>query len=117
MKAADTYAALKLYVPVSVRERISSGLVGAEFRRLAVMFIQLPALDFGDSETECVSAAAQRSLFSAQRAVRDVNEVVTAYSGAVRQVIMDDKGIERVGDLFLKFGTIKCDGSRGASLL
>ena len=87
--------ALFPHVPAAVRDRIVAGQAGwlAEFRRVSVLFINVPEVDDDPA----------RSLARAQAAVRAIQTVLVRYEGTVDNLGDDHTGLTLVAALGAKY--------------
>ncbi len=97
-------AALFPHVPAAVRDRIVAGQAGwlAEFRRVSVLFINVPDVDRDPA----------RSLACAQAAVRAIQTALARYGGTVDNLGDDHAGLTLVAALGLPAWAHEDDAAR-----
>ena len=97
-------AALFPHVPAAVRDRIVAGQAGwlAEFRRVSVLFINVPEVDDDPA----------RSLARAQAAVRAIQTVLARYEGTVDNLGDDHAGLTLVAAFGLPAWSHEDDAAR-----
>ncbi|MDP6454820.1 MAG: adenylate/guanylate cyclase domain-containing protein [SAR202 cluster bacterium] len=97
-------AGLRAYVPEPVLANIDSGQTGwlAELRRVTVVFINLPTLDY----------SAEDILQRLQSTTVAMMEAIHRYGGAVNQFLEDDKGTTLLAAWGLPAGTHEDDPTR-----
>jgi class 3 adenylate cyclase/tetratricopeptide (TPR) repeat protein len=80
---SETQAGLRAYIPGAIRARLDAGQSGwlAELRRITVIFVNLPGLDYAIS------------LEQANFIMRTLQTAVYRYEGSVNKLSVDDKGV------------------------
>ncbi len=91
------------YVPAAIRARLQAGQTGwmAELRRITVLFINLPDMNF------------DTSLAQAQTLTRTLQTALYRYEGSVNKINVDDKGITLVAAMGLPPMAHEDDAVRG----
>ncbi|MBI3326325.1 MAG: adenylate/guanylate cyclase domain-containing protein, partial [Nitrospinae bacterium] len=94
---------LRAYIPGAIRARVAAGQTGwlAELRRITVLFINLPDLNY------------DTPLDHAQTVMRSLQESLYRYEGSINKLSVDDKGITLVAALGLPPLAHEDDASRG----
>jgi predicted ATPase/class 3 adenylate cyclase len=87
----EAEAALWAYVPGAIRARLKAGQAGwlAELRRITVLFINLPDVDF------------TIPLSQAQATMQALQTALYRYEGSINKINVDDKGVTLVAALGL----------------
>ncbi len=87
----EVEAGLRAYIPGAVFARLSAGQVGwlAELRRVTILFINLPDLDY------------EVPLAQAQKVMQTLQTVLYHYEGSINKLSVDDKGVSLVAALGL----------------
>ncbi|MFN8458085.1 MAG: adenylate/guanylate cyclase domain-containing protein [Anaerolineae bacterium] len=88
---ADMEAGLRAYIPGAVLARLAAGQLGwlAELRRVTVLFINLPDLNYAIP------------LEQAQTVMRTLQTILYRYEGSINKLSVDDKGVTLVAALGL----------------
>jgi len=107
VKAGDV-PALLVHVPAAVRDRIVAGQAGwlAEFRRVSVLFINVPDVDDDPA----------RSLDRTQAAVRAIQTVLERYEGTVDNLGDDRAGLTLIAALGLPASSHEDDAIRAVRM-
>ena len=94
------------YVPAAIRARLKAGQTGwmAELRRITVLFINLPDVDF------------DTSLAQAQTLMRTLQMALYRYEGSVNKINVDDKGVTLVAAMGLPPMAHEDDTARGVKV-
>ncbi len=94
------------YVPAAIRARLQAGQTGwmAELRRITVLFVNLPDVNFATS------------LAQAQTLTRTLQTALYRYEGSVNKINVDDKGITLVAAMGLPPMAHEDDAARGVQV-
>jgi len=84
-------AALRLYIPGAIRDRLTAGQSGwlGELRPVTVLFVNLPDL------------TAKTPLAEAQTVIVSLQEIIYHYEGSINKLSVDDKGTSLIAALGL----------------
>lgn len=91
ISSSEAEEALRTYIPSSILARLDAGMVGwlAELRRMTVLFINLPELDY------------TTPLERAQAIMSDLQTALYHYEGSINKLHVDDKGTTLIAALGL----------------
>jgi class 3 adenylate cyclase/tetratricopeptide (TPR) repeat protein len=100
---AAAEAALRAYIPVAALDRLAAGQTGwlAELRRVTVVFLNMPDLNYGIS------------LERAQDVMRAMQTTLYRYEGSINKLSVDDQGVSLVAALGLPPLAHEDDPARG----
>lgn len=101
--AEDADQALRRYIPGAIRARLEANQSGwiAELRRVTVLFVNLPDLDYAGN------------LEHAQQVMRALQHDLYRYEGSVNKLNVDDKGVTLIAVMGLPPFAHEDDAERG----
>ncbi len=99
----DIEPGLRAYIPGAIRSRLDAGQSGwlAELRRVTVIFVNLPDLDY------------TLPLRQAQAVMHELQTAVYRYEGSINKLSVDDKGVTLIAAMGLPPLSHEDDSTRG----